>query len=178
MSAVMEMQEQVRKRDREALIARLNAEKIEALENDEYDRVIAIDDKIAEERASEVAQPQSNAAFEEWVEDNEWYHQDSEMKQYADTIGAGYYQQNPKRPMSEIYEFVSKEVKARYPEKFGNVNRNRPTPVEGAKRGRVASKQKFSAKDLSDDERRVMRTILRASDKLTEAEYLKQYFSQ
>lgn len=178
MSAVLEMQEQVRERDRAALIAELNAQKINALENDDYDRVIAIDDQIAEERATAKANPPNNAAFESWVEDNEWYHQDTEMKKYADTIGAGYYQNNPDTPMEDIYEFVAKEVKARFPEKFGNVNRSKPTPVEGARRGRAGAKSKHTARDLSEDERRVMRTILRASDKLTEAEYLKQYFDQ
>lgn len=177
LDAALASVEGARKRAAEAAIADLKAAKAQALENEEYDTVVAIDERLVEEKEAAKA-PVPNRDFETWVDENEWYHQDSDMKQYADTIGAGYYQQDPNRPMRDVYEFVAKEVKARFPEKFGNVNRERPNSVESASKGRKArTGAKHSAKELSDEERRIMRTIVRTGS-ISEAEYLKQYFSQ
>ena len=97
------------------------------------------------------------------------------MKNYADTIGAGYAQQNPNAPLEELYSYVSSETKKRFPDKFGNPNRGRSSPVEGAAKGRQSTSKKYSAKDLPEDARQIMRTLVRAG--MDEQEYLKQYFA-
>jgi len=176
MEAMKQMQDGIRERERIKTINELNAQKKAALADENYDAVIEIDDAIAAERADKDT-TQSNEVFESWVEDNDWYHQDSEMKQYADTIGAGYFQQNPKKQPKEVFEYVTKEVKARFAEKFGNPNRSKPNPVEGASRGRPKGGAKHKASDLPSEDRAIMRTILRTGT-MTEAEYLKDYFGE
>jgi len=178
--AMRQMQEGIRKRAAEEAIAKLNAQKKTALENENYDQVIAIDDEIAAQRASESApETQTNIAFEQWVDENEWYTQDADMKQYADIVGAGYYQQNQNRSTQEVYDYVTKEVKKHFPEKFGNVNRTKPSSVEGATKGRTVTspKSKHSIKELPDSDIQIMKTLLRTTN-MTEAEYLKDYFGE
>ncbi|MBT8449327.1 MAG: hypothetical protein KJO69_06535 [Gammaproteobacteria bacterium] len=178
MDAMKQFQEGIRTREREKTIQELTQAKKVALEAENYDAVVEIDDKIAQERVQK-NEPQDNLEFESWVDNNEWYHQDSDMKQYADTIGAGYYQQNQGKPMSEVYNYVTEEVKKRFPEKFGgNPNRGKPNPVEGATAGRRGNtSKKYSARDLPEADRGIMKTLLRTSS-MTEEEYLKQYFGE
>jgi hypothetical protein len=174
MEAMKTMQEGIRAREREKTIRELQQQKKVALESENYDAVLQIDDAIAQERTAE-AEPVSNVAFETWVDENEWYHQDQDMKKYADMIGAGYYQQNPKVPMSEVYEYVTSEVKKRYQDKFENTHRQRPNPVEGAGKGRTNTSKKHSVRDLPEEDRQIMKTIIRTGT-MTEEEYLKDYF--
>jgi hypothetical protein len=174
--AMKEMQKGIRERERTKVLNELKAQKKLALENENYDAVIEIDDQIAEHKAAK-DEPQQNEQFEAWVENNEWYHQDSEMKQYADMIGAGYFQTNPNKKPEEVFEYVTKEVKTRFAEKFGNPNRSRPNPVEGASRGRPKGGAKHKVSDLPPDARSIMNTILRTGT-MTEAEYLKDYFGE
>ena len=176
--AMKAMQEGIRQREREKTIKELQAQKKQALETEDYDTVVDIDDRIAAERANTGQTP--NVAFEQWVDSNEWYHQDDDMREYADMIGAGYYSKNPARPVEEVYKYVTKEVKARFPEKFGdNPKRSQPTPVEGANKGRAgrSTSAKYSAKDLPEQDRRIMETIVR-SGTMTKDEYLKSYFGE
>ena len=177
MEAMKQMQAGIRAREREKVISELQSQKKEALESENYDAVIAIDDKIAEERASEDA-PINNTAFEEWVDSNEWYHQDPEMKEYADLIGAGYNQQNPNKTPVDIYKYVEDEVKKRYPAKFENPNRSQPNSVESASRGRSGKGgAKHRVADLPENDRRIMDTIVRTGT-MSKEEYLKEYFGE
>lgn len=166
--------ERVAELERAKALDYLKNQKKIALENEDFDAVLDIDDKIAEQKAApNAAAPASNSAFEEWVEENTWYNQDSELKEYADMIGNGYAASHPKKPLTDIYEYVSKEVKSRFPEKFGNTARHAPSPVEGGSKRRTTSR-KLSARDLPEDDYRIMKTIVRAGG-ITEEQYLKEY---
>jgi hypothetical protein len=174
--AMKEMQSGIRQREREKTITELNGQKKAALQDENYDAVIAIDDQIAQERATE-QEPVNNVAFEQWVDNNEWYHQDTDMKQYADMIGAGFANMNPTKAVSEVYSYVAEETKKRFPDKFGNVNREKPNPVEGAGKGRQAGGgAKHRASELSDADRQIMKTIVRAGA-MSEQDYLKEFFA-
>lgn len=175
MEALKQHNATIAERERAKVINELKAAKKLALENENYDAVVEIDDRIAEESAKKDV-PQTNEAFIEWVSENEWYNQDPEMKDYADMIGNGYFSKNPNKTAGEVYQYVSTEVKKRFPEKFGNVNRTKPNPVEGAGKGRQSTSKKYSVHDLPESDRQIMRTIVR-SGVMSEQEYLKQYFS-
>lgn len=173
--ALQEHHKHVKESERAKLVQQLKAAKKVALEQDNYDAIVEIDDRIAE--AKTTPEEASNVAFEDWIDKNDWYHQDSDMKQFADMLGTGYFQQNPNKNVSEVYDYVSKEVKKRFPDKFSNQNRIKPNPVEGASKGsRTAPKSKYTAKDLPDDARQMMKTIVRTGG-ITEEQYLKEYFS-
>jgi hypothetical protein len=174
--AMKKMQEGIRIREREKTINELKQQKKLALEQENYDAVIQIDDKIAEEQAAPTEQA-PNLAFESWVEENPWYHQDSEMKDYADMLGEGYYNRNPSKNVEDVYRYVGEEVRKRFPDKFRNTARDNPNPVEGANNGRrgKSASSNYSVRDLPENDRQIMRTIVR-SGAMTEAEYLKEYF--
>lgn len=119
-------------------------------------------DLKAEQKAREVVQQnvpnQPDPRFINWVSANKWYEKDAEMRKYADTLGAGYAASNPGIDPEEVLQYVTKEVRTRFATKFVNPNREKPSTVEGASTG-AANKSSF---ELTDDERKVMNTFVRA----------------
>jgi hypothetical protein len=176
--ALKKMQAGIREREREKTIAELKAQRRMAVENDDYDAVDELNDQIASEKANKDA-PVGNEVFESWVEENDWYNQDPEMRAYADLIGTGYVAQNEGIPQEQVFKYVENEVKARFAGKFENPKRNQPSLAEPASRGRAASGKggKHRASELPEEDRSIMRTIVR-SGAMTEAEYLKEYFGE
>ncbi len=177
---ITKYQDRIREDERKKVIEELKASKKQALADEDYDKVVEIDEEIAskrEEAKKEKDTPKNNA-FDQWVSDNKWYHDDSDMRIVADGLGQSYFQQHPEQDLSDVYDYVSKRMREIYPDKFGNTNRSKPASVEGAQRTAIKrnAKSKYSAKDLPEEERQIMRTILRTS-KMTEEDYLKEYFS-
>ena len=162
---------------RRRALEELKVQKREALENEDYDGVIAIDEQIAETKnAPVIDEAPTTAAFESWRESNEWYDEDPAMKDYADMVGTHYAQKNPNMPAEEVFNYVTNEVKTRFADKFKNVRREQPTQVEGAARGRVpASRRGHSVNDLPEEHRQIMQTLVRGGT-MTKEEYLKSYF--
>lgn len=131
-------------------------------------------DLKAEQKAREaVAETQSNQPhpdFVQWTNDNKWYHRDLEMHDYADAVGLRFAQANPELTPSEVLEHVSKQIRKRFPDKFTNPNRSKPSPVEGSSNTDSPKKGTFQ---LTDDERRVMHTFVRTGV-MTEKEYIEE----
>jgi len=181
-AAMTEMQDGIRKRERDKTIKELTAEKREALEDENYDRVIKIDEDLAEVR-KEAEAPATNHAWDGWVEDNPWYRSNTEMQQFADMTGAGINAMHEgKMPMNEVYDLVRKQVEARFPEEFdtSNANRRRQSAVEGAGQGRQGSggggkPTRYTAADLPEGDRENMAMVRRATG-MSEQDYLKSYF--
>ena len=178
MEALTQHQKNIRKQEREQTIRELKQQKVEALEAQDHVKVVELDDKIQDTKAEAVVEDEpANEDFEEWVETNTWYNQDDNLRFYANTIGAGYAKLHPDKSLSDVYAHVSKEVKARFPDKFPGARRGKPNAVEAAGKGRKQGKQsKHSVKDLPEEERTLMRTILRATPDMTEQDYLSEYF--
>lgn len=133
-------------------------------------------DLKAEQKAREVVNEttpnqQIDPRFNEWVGVNKWYTANQEMRQYADVVGLGYAQQNPGLDPEDVLQYVTAQVKARYRDKFINPNRNKPSSVEGA--NTTSSPKKESGIELTDDERRVMNTFVRANV-MTKEDYISQ----
>ena len=91
------------------------------------------------------------------------------MRKYADTLGAGYAASNPGIDPEEVLQYVTKEVRTRFANKFVNPNREKPSTVEGASTG-AANKSSF---ELTDDERKVMNTFVRAGV-MSKEDYISQ----
>lgn len=156
----------------------LKSQKKAAYESGDVDRIMEIDDQIAEVKETQRAQeqqekqaPQSNEDFQSWVSENKWYEKNSEMRSDADTFGEAYFRNNPSKTPSEVLEYVSKKIKKAYPEEFTNQNRTRPSGVEGGGGTRQAtSRDSFS---LSEEETRVMNTFIR-NGIMTKEDYIRQ----
>jgi hypothetical protein len=174
--ALKQFNDTISERERSKLLNQLKAAKKAALENDDYNAVVEIDERIADAKVPNVQQ-QTPEIFSQWVSENSWYNTDNEMRQFADIIGTGYAENHPNTPLDQIYEHVGKEVRARFPEKFNTAPRAaKPSAVEGATKGRRASSKKYSAKDLPEQDRQIMKTLIRDGH-MSEQEYLKKYFS-
>lgn len=153
----------------------LKAEKKAALESGDADELIRIDDAIADVKAEERANKQvakvgPDPRFVEWVNENQWYAKDAELRQEADEIGVGRKNLHPELGPEEILEYVEKKIKKLYPSKFRNSNKDKPSSVEGS----VTTTPTRSTKvefELTDEERRVMNTFIRTGA-LTKEQYI------
>jgi hypothetical protein len=112
----------------------------------------------AREVVKEVTPQQQDPRFIAWVDENKWYQKDDEMRQFADSIGMGYAQTHPNQSPEEVLFYVTKQVKERFKDKFINPNRSKPGAV-GTSDTNSESKGSFQ---LTEDERRVMNTFIRA----------------
>ena len=158
----------------------LKQQKKQAYENGDVDRILELDDKIAEVRETQKAQkqqeqvneaPESHPAFQSWVSENKWYETDSEMRADADTFGEAYARNNQDKTPAEVLEYVTKKIKKAYPEKFTNPNRNKPTGVESGSGNRQGSSRDTFT--LTEEEAKVMNTFVR-NGVMTKEEYLKE----
>lgn len=153
---------------RQQVIVELKKAKRSALDEGDADKVIEIDDEIAKQRALEAfekskvkTQPEGlHPEFVNWVEGNSWYAQDISLRDEADTLGLAYKQRNPDKEPKEVLDYVAKQIKKLYPEKFKNPNRSSPTMVEGASTTRQ-KKADLDDFQLSEEETRVMKTFVR-----------------
>lgn len=157
----------------------LKSQKKVAYENGDVDKIIELDDKIAEVRETQKAQANvvrdtptdPHPDFTAWASDNKWYERNTEMRADADTFGEAYLRNNPTKTPREVLEFVTTKIKKTYPEEFSNPNRNRPSGVEGGGGTRQGtSRDSFS---LTEEETRVMNTFVR-KEIMTKDEYIAQ----
>lgn len=131
-------------------------------------------DLKAEQKAREAVQQtqtvQPDERFTSWVSANPWYTKDQDMREYADVVGLGYANKHPGIDPEEVLKYVSVQVKSHFKDKFQNPNRGRPSAVEGNSTPSASNKSSF---ELTDDERRVMNTFVRAGV-MTKDEYVAQ----
>jgi hypothetical protein len=106
--------------------------------------------------------------FIRWTERNSWYETNRTMKAFADAYG-NELAADGKTP-SDVLRLVEKEVKAKFPEKFSNPNREKANTVESPSAGKTSGSSGFQ---LSAEERRAMATFVRAGA-LTEEQYIKE----
>lgn len=130
-------------------------------------------DLKAEQKARDVVAQttpnQPHPSFVQWINDNKWYEKDPELREYADFIGHKYASNNPNLDPEDVLVYVAKQVKNQFKAKFENPNRTKPNAVEGAS-APAANKHSF---ELTEDERRVMNTFVRAGV-MTKDEYIAQ----
>lgn len=150
-----------------------------ALEDGDADKVTEITEQIAdakaEEKASKVRMAQASAQphpdFMRWVERNQWYAQDEDLRTRADRIGTSLAMADPQKDPNEILEEVTRRVKELYPNKFENPYRKKPSAVDGGSKGSAnKSSNKGDDVELSEEETKVMKRLVRMNV-MTEKEY-------
>lgn len=168
--------EMVRKNMVESKVEVLKSRKRTVLEEQDdgwTDEVMQIDEDIVKAgQEEEIVVPETvdNSAYDQWLDNNQWYENNTEMKAYADKYGAGIFAQNPDAQLVDIYEEVAKEVQVRFADQFSS-NRKRTSPVEGSRHRGKATVAKYTVKDLDDDAKSIMNNLVKAGV-MTKAEYI------
>ncbi|MEX0932328.1 MAG: hypothetical protein WDZ61_00340 [Parcubacteria group bacterium] len=154
----------------------LKQERSKAAEEGDTAAVVKYSDQIDElkeqqrqDAPKQVSQSVLTTQMQEWVSKNAWYNNDPELRTAADSLGGGYAQANPGVPFEKVLEYVTERVTKLYPEKFPSKRAkpngaalvegttNHPNPSVSGSR----SKGKLSEADLSQDERKVMDTLIK-----------------
>lgn len=168
----------VREVEYQRAMEELREQKKEALREGDEDKLVMIDEQIADAKASEkMAQfeakqqaSQPHPGFVQWVERNKWYAQDGELRSAADQIGVAYAAANPDLHPDEVLKYLEGRIKKLYPEKFQNPNKSRPSVVEGGSKVSGGTKKEDSF-DLTEEERKAMNTFVRQNI-MTKEEYI------
>jgi len=183
MSMLQDHHKQVKEAEFTRAVNFLKQQKKQAYEQGDVDKIIEIDEQIAsvketQKKQSEIVNTQQEDSvvhpeFSNWVDNNRWYNNDNELRDAADGIGMSHAKNNPNKSPAQVLDFVAKKIKALYPEKFTNQNRNRSSTVEGS--GNSAGRRANSGSDIdmSDDEVKVMNTFVRQGI-MTKEEYIKE----
>lgn len=119
--------------------------------------------------------------FQQWIVHNPWYEID-EMAAWADAAAKKYVKAKGNDVNHvEVLDYIHNKVRQEFPEKFTQPKKNTAAPNpdgdgRGNHRGGNTQTQRFSKikSTMSEDELRIMRTIIRTAG-MTEEEYLKQY---
>ena len=162
----------------EQAIRDMRAEKRLALRNEDFERMEEIEteiEQLQDTHKQEVAQiaaataaqtPAVAPAFQSFVDRNSWYLTDKSLRDEADAIGFIFL--NNQGNKDELFSHVEKEMKRKFPEKFG-VRRAAPNAVAAVdKTNKKAAKDDFP---MTQEERKIMMTFV---DKgiMTEKEYI------
>lgn len=190
-AAIQAHEKMVRERMHKEHLEELKAAKKDAFERMDFDTLERIDGQIENAKeefkatVKQIEPPKAEAAevvqkvVESWVSKNTWYEKDAAMKRYADLEGAAYRAENPEASFDDILSHIEKSTKENFPEKFKNMNRERPAAVEGAaagaRRTSSASKQR-TAKDLPEEAVSAMKVLVRAGAFKNEQDYVDDYF--
>jgi len=174
-----------------AEIETLKKERKSAIELADVDKVEELDAQI-EAKKNDLAAPKindssksgtvENPVYDEWITDNQWYLEDNEMAQFADSVAQNYVG----APLPRIYALVRQKVQEVFPEKFAS---NKPgtvanvvtkpigpvSPVDKGSNNKGASTS-FSKADLTPDQVSIMNQFVRGGI-MSEEQYIKDIAS-
>jgi hypothetical protein len=181
LKALQEHHVKVKEAEFKHALEQLRSEKKQALEEGDADKLIEIDERIADAKVRQVQEEKQQAQaasaphpnFVQWVQKNTWYKEDAELRVAADQIGAAYAVANPDSEPEQVLKYVEGRVKKLYSDRFRNPNKDRPSAVEG-RTSSTAQTKSPSVNDypLTDEERKVMMSFVRQKV-MTKEEYIR-----
>jgi len=150
-----------------------DVEQFDAIEKEKQELNKEMQDKNTSVQIDSGGDDEAVVVFNEWKKDNQWFDDDPELRSYAQNISV--HIQNTKGiGGKKLYEEVKKDVKDRFPEKFGNKKRETPSRVVGNSDAPVKNnKHGFSSlpKDAQTECLRFIKTI----PGFTKEEYVESY---
>lgn len=176
------------KREFDQKVTDLKKQQIEAVGEGDSETYLKLEEDISkleepEKPAATVPeQPEGAVEFNDWKTRNEWYQNDTDLTAYADGIHMNIAQANPGISPKDLFEKVTEKVKAVFPGKFVNENRDTDNKVDspGVMSGKNSSKKTWA--DLPETAKtafnRQKTTIERQGGEFTKDQYLKLYFEE
>ena len=120
------------------------------------------------------APPEAAKNLAEWVADgNEWFNSDIPMQKYALAIAEDLVSKGETLRGRPFLDKVAKQVRADFPHKFSNPNRQREGSAESGQQS-VKTGPGRTAKDLPEEDRALMKEFVKAGW-ITEEKFLKDY---
>lgn len=123
--------------------------------------------------------PDQDPAFISWHTHNQWYNDDLDLTVYANQVAPILAPKYGNKATPEFYEAVAKAVKKKYPEKFRNSNRDKPSPVQNSaqdvSKGKANKGKKYN--DLPPEAKAACDKFVN-QQMMTQEEYLAEYFSE
>ena len=180
---MVEMQSKIAKREYDKAMADLKKQKAEALENDDYEGVVNLDEEIADLKANQPkveskpkkAEQQEDGLppeIEAWLNDpkNSWYHSDTVMRAMADGIAVDLQQQGV--PPAQMLKQVEETLRRELPHKFKG--QRTPDVDDGGEYtgDRGSRDKKPTVRDLTDEQRRVGERYVRVIKDYTMEKYI------
>ena len=136
-------------------VKNLKVERREAIELGDADRVDAIDAEIAYQQQQMAAQPANTVAPEivDWVAENPWFNNDSDMRSFAVAFNENYLKANPNDIAASLDKTLA-AVKKAFPEKFEQPVRKPIAPASPVESGAVAHKPaKYDVNRLTSEQK-------------------------
>jgi hypothetical protein len=160
---------------KEKAINELMAERREAIELGEANKVEQIDKRIDEVKATpepEIKKTGYPPEVEAFIsEQKDWWNVDQEMTDMATAYNIAYLKKHPGQ-LDESLKETLKMIKKAFPEKFVNKRRNDPPPVDGG--GQSQSQEgKYSMSRLSPEQKLVYNQLVKTHKQMTHDEYFK-----
>lgn len=151
--------------------------RMEVLRKDKADLQKEIDTPTIEPKGApdpKDAPPDAVKNLQEWVADgNEWFEKDLPMQAYALKIAEQLQANGETLRGKPFLEKVAKQVRADFPHKFNNPNRQREGSTESGQQS-VKTGPGRTAKDLPEEDRNLMKEFVKAGW-VTEESFLKNY---
>lgn len=161
-------------KDREAAIVAGDRDQVYAIER-EMQEVHAAIPQIEPAKAQP---PPTHPDYESWANRNDWFKHDAKLHHAAIGIHQEQLDSGDRRPFSELLDDVTKEIRRRYPEKFGGKPANdeeRPPPrrgsVEMPSTARLGGKKQFRFSDLNYTQQTICKKFVRKGV-MSEADYI------
>lgn len=182
LKSLAEHHKRVRQVEYERALKELQTARRDALDERDHDSAIQLEEKIdqlkeekrdfeQELKKETTAQAQPTPEYLEWVKENQWYLQDSDMHADADAIAIAHLQKNGgKVSPNDLYKHVSEKIRKLHPEKFQSASsERRPSPVEsGRSEARPPKKEAFR---LTEEQELAMRNFVKQG-LMTRDEYI------
>lgn len=163
-------------------IEKLKASRNESIRNGDDEEASKIEsqiDALNDERsklkdAPKVKEePQPNEALKGWVNENKWFADDADLREYALDYAEKLTREGKNPGGVELLKVLEERTKRMFPHKFESASTRRPNSVEGAGKP-ITNKGGKTAADLPPEHRKMMKEMVE-SGYITEEAYLKNY---
>ena len=154
-------------------VKNLKVERREAIELGDADRVDAIDAEIAYQQQQMAAQPANTVAPEivDWVAENPWFNNDSDMRSFAVAFNENYLKANPNDIATSLDKTLA-AVKKAFPEKFEQPVRKPIAPASPVESGAVAHKPaKYDVNRLTSEQKAAYNAYVKQHKIMSHDEY-------
>lgn len=155
----------------------LNRDQGQAVRQFDQQYYEAVAQKQPQNAGPELA-PQDAAEVSVWTQQNPWFNADPLLNNYAQAVHMSLRQSKPGLSLRENLAEVSREIRSRFPEKFGAAERRTPSVEGGAGGMPSGAKRARGVSDLPAEARSVGNEFVKAGAFKSLAEYAKDYWAQ